>query len=186
MEKEIKKGAILYTAFDEYKLVKQIGQGGNGIVFSAENNSGISVAIKLVDRTALGEEKNKRFKNEIFFCQNSNHSNIIKIIDSGAYGEKYVFYVMPLGLETLRDRIKKGITADSTVEIFVALLHGIAYAHEKNVYHRDIKPENILFLDKGNQAVIADFGIAHFCAEEALTIVETKKGDIGTCIIYYD
>jgi len=177
VEKDIKKGAILYTAFDEYKLVKQIGQGGNGIVFSAENIVGINVALKLVDRTALGEEKNKRFKNEIFFCQNSNHQNIIKIIDAGAYGEKYAFYVMPLGIETLRDRIKKGISADSAVEIFVALLHGITYAHDKNVCHRDIKPENILFMDKGNQAIIADFGIAHFCAEEALTIIETKKCD---------
>lgn len=56
-------------------------------------------------------------------------------------------------------------------------MYGLKYAHEKGAYHRDIKPENILFLDETNNAVIADFGIAHFCEEDIIASVKTKASD---------
>ena len=68
MEKNqsMKKGAIVKTTFDEYTLIKQVGSGGNGRVFSATNGHGESVAIKFVERN-ISATKLKRFKNEIHF-----------------------------------------------------------------------------------------------------------------------
>lgn len=175
---KIAKGSILYTAFEEYVVQKQVGQGGNGTVFQAKNASNELYAIKVISRKALRDKLN-RFRNEINFCMNHEHKNIVKILDYGAYGDEsgYLFYVMPLYDETLRDRIKTGIKAEDSIEIFENILNGLQYAHDQDCYQRDIKPENILFKKGSNQAVIADFGIAHFCKEEIIATVETKKAD---------
>ena len=174
----IAKGSILYTAFEEYEIKKQVGQGGNGTVFQAKNASNELYAIKVISRNTPREKLN-RFRNEINFCMNHEHKNIVKILDYGTYGDEsgYLFYVMPLYDETLRDRIKAGIKAEDTIEIFENILNGLQYAHNRHCFHRDIKPENILFKKGSNQAVIADFGIAHFCEEEIIATVETKKAD---------
>ena len=174
----IAKGSILYTAFEEYEVQKQVGQGGNGTVFQAKNASNELYAIKVISRNTPREKLN-RFRNEINFCMNHEHKNIVKILDYGAYGDEsgYLFYVMPLYDETLRDRIKTGIKAEDSIEIFENILNGLQYAHNQDCFHRDIKPENILFKKGSNQAVIADFGIAHFCEEEIIATVETKKAD---------
>lgn len=178
LSEKIAKGSVLYTAFEEYVIQKQVGQGGNGTVFQAKNTSNELYAIKVISRNTPREKLN-RFRNEINFCMNHEHKNIVKILDYGAYGDEsgYLFYVMPLYDETLRDRIKAGIKAEDSIEIFENILNGLQYAHNQNCFHRDIKPENILFKRGSNQAVIADFGIAHFCEEEIIATVETKKAD---------
>lgn len=134
-----------------------------------------SIAIKVV----LREQGSKlaRFSNEINFCERNQNKNIIEIYDHGTIGNNMIFYVMPLAKETLRDRIKKHIQHSDAEEIFINILYGLKYAHEKGAYHRDIKPENILFLDETNNAVIADFGIAHFCEEDIIASVKTKASD---------
>lgn len=180
MENEkLKKGTIIHTAFDDYELIKQIGQGGNGKVFSAKDSDGKEVAIKFIDRNE-SDKKYKRFKNEISFCENSDRKNIVKIFDRGYSfldNKEFVFYVMPLYKKTLRDRIESGINADDAVSIFIGILNGLKYAHENGTIHRDIKPENILFAENSIEPVICDFGIAHFSENELITAVETKAAD---------
>lgn len=105
---------------------------------------------------------------------------MVSILDRGyAYldGKDYVFYVMPLYADTLKSRIKAGISPEDAVSIFVGILEGLKYAHEHNAIHRDIKPENILFEANSNVPVICDFGIAHFAEEDLKTAIETKPGD---------
>lgn len=175
----LKKGTIVHTAFDDYELIEQVGEGGNGKVFSAKDSDGNNVAIKFIDRNE-SDKKYKRFKNEINFCENSEHKNIVKIFDRGYTfldEKEYVFYVMPLYKETLRDKIKKGINADDAFSVFIGILNGLKFAHEKGTFHRDIKPENILFAENSLEPVICDFGIAHFAEEELITEVETKPFD---------
>ena len=173
------KGTVVQTAFDNYELIKQIGQGGNGKVFLAKASDNQEVAIKFVERDE-DKKKYKRLKNEINFCEKHNHKNIIKIIDRGIAfldGEAYVFYVMPKYEKTLRDKIKEGIAPQEAISIFVGIMEGLKYAHEHGSIHRDIKPENILFDEESAIPVICDFGIAHFSEDELLTLVETKQGD---------
>ena len=177
--KKMKKGTVVKTAFDEYILIEQVGSGGNGRVFSATNGHGESVAIKFVERN-LSAGKLKRFKNEIHFCENHKYKNIVEILDRGYVildSTEYVFYVMPLYAETLRDKMKAKINPENAVTIFIGLFEGLSYAHKTGTIHRDINPENIMFKAGSLEPIICDFGIAHFAEDELLTIIETKKGD---------
>lgn len=183
-EKKVKsdklaKGDVVITAFDEYQLIKQIGQGGSGRVFSAKDSEGKDVAIKFVERD-ISTRKYKRLKNEINFCEKNEHKNIVHITDHGIahLSEKdYVFYVMPLFPTTLEKKIKTGIEPDVAISIFIGIIQGLKFAHDKGIIHRDIKPENILFAVDSDEPVICDFGIAHFSEDELLTAVETKAGE---------
>lgn len=175
----LKKKTTVYTAFSEYTIDKQINQGGNGTVFLVHDQNNEEFALKAIDRNKTSNEKLKRFKNEIVFCENNVNPNIIRVLDHGAYTENdvnVVFYIMPVYGQTLRDLMHKGIAAERVLPIITGILSGLRFAHEKGVWHRDIKPENIL-IDKDGKSVIADFGIAHFSSDELATLVETKQSD---------
>lgn len=168
---KLQKGEKVYSAFDIYTIQGQKAQGGNGKVYEAVNTEGIVVALKVVFRET--GKKLARFKNEIAFCEKYGNQNIIKIIDRGTIDENFIYYVMPMAKETLRDRIKRKIAPQDAEEIFLNILKGLEVAHKQDAFHRDIKPENILFMDDSNNAVIADFGIAHFCEDDMVTEVKT-------------
>lgn len=173
------KGTIVHTAFDEYTLVNQIGSGGNGRVFAANNSDGEVCAIKFVEKDS-SKQKLKRFKNEINFCEHHKHKNIVPVLDRGQAfldGKDFAFYVMPQYADTLRDKIRSGIPEDKALDIFIGLLDGLKYAHEHDTIHRDIKPENIMFAKDSFEPVICDFGIAHFSEDDLITMVETKATD---------
>lgn len=174
-----KNDKVLITTFDEYTLGNQIGQGGSGEVFVAKNTDGDIFAIKLL-RKGLSQEKIKRFKNEIMFCQNSKHINIIKIIDHGILetgSKKQPFYVMPKYLNTYRECINAEKDPTKIFNYIILILNGIEAAHLRNCYHRDLKPENILIGNDPSDLVISDFGIAHFEEEDLATKVETLHHD---------
>lgn len=178
-KQSMKKGTVVKTAFDEYTLIKQVGSGGNGRVFSATNENSDSVAIKFVERN-ISADKLKRFKNEIHFCECHGNKSIVEILDRGYVtlnDTEYVFYVMPLYAETLRDKMKAQINPEDAVTIFTGLIEGLRHAHKLGTIHRDIKPENIMFSAGSLEPIICDFGIAHFAEDELLTIIETRKGD---------
>lgn len=106
-------------------LLKEV----NGKVYKAEDSRNRIIAIKVV----LREQGSKlaRFSNEINFCERNQNRNIIEIYDHGTIGNNMIFYVMPLAKETLRDRIKKHIQHSDAEEIFINILYGLKYAHEK-------------------------------------------------------
>lgn len=179
VDRKMIKGTIIKTALDQYSLIKQIGQGGNGKVFAATNANGEEVAIKFVERN-IARHKSKRLKNEIYFGLKHKHKNIVEVLDFGYVvldNTEYTFYVMPHYEETLRGKIKKGINPEDAVTIFIGLMEGLKYAHEHDVIHRDIKPENIMFASDSVEPIICDFGIAHFAEEEMLTIIETNGNE---------
>lgn len=159
----MKKNDIIRSTFAEYKLLEQIGSGGNACVWKAKyvvNDQ--EVAIKFLEKK--NDEKFKRYCNEAIFSMRNVHENIIHMYDSGEC-ENFVFAVMDVADFTLRKLIEyKNITNKEIKEIFDDILEGLIYLHGKEVIHRDLKPENILIFKKRNgfRAVIADLGIAHF------------------------
>ena len=178
-DSKLGKGSIAQTAYGSYTLVKQIGAGGNGQVFEAKDADGEVVAIKFLKKNESAK-KLKRFKNEINFCENHSHKNIVQILDRGYAcfnNIDYAFYVIPKYEKTLRQKMKDGMTSEEKVQVFIGVLEGLKFAHEHNAIHRDIKPENILFKANDNEPIICDFGIAHFAEEDLLTIIETKPND---------
>lgn len=173
---KLKKGILVHTAFSDYLIGEQIGSGGNGRVFSATERDNNKCAVKFipVDESKV---KRKRLKNEIHFCETSNHPNIIRILDHG-FAEfedgTYSFYIMPLYEETLRTKMKKHVSPNDIIFIISGILTGLDFAHSRGTIHRDIKPENILFSPNSNEPIICDFGIAHFSENDLITAVETR------------
>ncbi len=151
------------TATKTYIYKGEIGHGGAGTVFRVEDSEGHVFALKLLTET--NSTKRRRFKNELFFCQQEQHANIIRVLDSGVIlpGKKPTpFYVMPMYDCTLRTLINEGIEHDRILPLFDQVLSGVEAAHLKDVFHRDLKPENILYERGSRRLVVADFGIAHF------------------------
>jgi serine/threonine protein kinase len=169
---------VFETTFNTYTVDSQIGEGGAGYIFKVNDAEGIQFALKILkEDQKTNKDKYKRFKNEIAFCINNNHPNIIKIFDTGyAISEKgkTPFYVMPFYNGSLRKLIAGSIDLNIILPLFGKILDGVEAAHMKNSWHRDLKPENILLTLENKEPVIADFGIAHFVEDELITLVETK------------
>lgn len=172
----MRKGTTVYGNYlDEYKIIEKIANGGNSEVYKVENIDKNIYALKLLNK-GLSTEKIKRFKNEMSFCQKVNHPNIIKIIDNGITDDKtQVFYIMPCYDYTLREFINEEHSIQERIQMFINILDGVKFFHNRDIIHRDIKPENIL-ISKEGIPVISDFGIAHFCEDDLITQIETRIG----------
>lgn len=166
------------TALETYEVIgAPLGEGGAGRVYPVKNKSNERFALKCLSPERITTERLKRFKNEIAFCSEYEHRNIIQVLDSGPSiikGVKCPFYVMPEFQMTLRKLLDQGISHEKVLPLFSQILDGIDAAHKLKVFHRDLKPENILYDPPQNLAVIADFGIAHFEEDIIATLVETK------------
>lgn len=166
---------IFETATNIYTAENEIGQGGAGIVYRVRDSEDNPFALKCLKATT--SLKRRRFKNELSFCQQEQHPNIIHVLDSGVAFDKkesLPFYVMRIYAFTLRRLINDGIKHERLLPLFDQMLSGVQAAHLKGVFHRDLKPENILYDHEADHVVVADFGIAHFEEDELLTAVETK------------
>lgn len=165
------------TTFNRYEASAILGEGGAGIVYEVSDQDQNILALKCLIPSRVTQERVKRFRNEIAFCQRTNHDNILTVIDHGFrdhQGVKCPFYVMQRYKGTLRLLMQSGIPNDRVLPIFSQLLDGIEGAHLQQVWHRDLKPENILYDDDRDYFVIADFGIAHFREDLLITSVKTK------------
>lgn len=157
-----------------YALIECIGEGGSGVVYSAREENGNEVAIKILNPAKANKEKLKRFENEYRFCSRNKHPNIITVLDHGLSEDQAPFFVMPLYKGSIRQLIGN-LTSREALTVFEKILDGVDAAHKQGVAHRDLKPENILANSSAN-LVIADFGIAEFEEEDLYTAVETKDG----------
>jgi len=168
---------LFETATNTYTSDKVIGQGGAGTVFSVLDPEGGRYALKRLNPAS--SLKRRRFKNELSFCQQEQHPNVIRVLDSGVVfeaKETLPFYVMPFYDCTLRTVIKEGVPDARVLPLFDQILSGVEAAHLKKVFHRDLKPENILYDRRADCLVVADFGIAHFEEDQLLTARETGTG----------
>jgi len=163
----LKKGTVLRTAFDAYKIQGQRGSGSSGEVFEAVDSDGVLRAVKILHALKPSPVGLKRSRDDFNFCFRSVHRNILPVLDCGLTGSKAVFYVMPLYARSLRDCMKQGIPAENVLRIFSQILDGMEAAHLHGIWHRDLRPENLLTNDDGRELVIADFGMAH-CLEDKL------------------
>jgi serine/threonine protein kinase/tetratricopeptide (TPR) repeat protein len=159
-----------------YKLLQQIGEGGCGVVFMAEQEEPVrrSVAVKIIKPGMDTRNVIARFEAERQALALMNHPNIAKIFDAGATESGRPYFVMELvrGIKITEYCDQHCLTTQERLKLFIQVCHAVQHAHQKGIIHRDIKPSNILVTQTVEGAalpVVIDFGIAKATTNQQLT-----------------
>lgn len=172
-----------------YKLLQQIGEGGCGIVFMAEQEEPVRrrVALKIIKPGMDTKSVMARFEAERQALALMDHPNIAKVSDAGATESGRPYFVMELvnGVKMTDYCDRQSLTTEERLGLFVQVCRAIQHAHQKGIIHRDIKPSNILVTTSEDGLalpVVIDFGIAKATTNQRLTdrtlftAVETLMG----------
>lgn len=149
-----------------YQLKEEIGAGGMGTVFLAEQVEPVrrKVALKIIKAGMDSEQVIARFELERQALSMMEHPNIARVLDAGTTDKGRPYFVMELvhgePITTFCDRLKLDIK--SRLEIFCDVCHAVQHAHQKGIIHRDLKPTNILVSEHNETGIpkIIDFGVA--------------------------
>ena len=155
-------GAELPRAFGPYRLLKEIGRGGMGVVYQAEQ-PGLSrtVAVKLLLSGAYSTEAAlRRFQLEAAAAAGLQHPNIVAIHDYGECdGQPYYAMDLVTGRNLAELCAGRPLPVPQAAEIIRQLAGAVHYAHQCGILHRDLKPSNVLVGEAGRPR-ITDFGLA--------------------------
>jgi eukaryotic-like serine/threonine-protein kinase len=155
-----------------YRLREQLGGGGMGIIYKAEDTRlGRTVALKFLPPELTRDPVAKaRFSQEARAASALDHPNICTIYDVGETADAALFLSMPCYEgETLRDRLEKGVLPlDQAADIARQVALGLAKAHRQGIVHRDIKPGNLMITSDGVVKIL-DFGIAKLTGAAGIT-----------------
>ena len=158
-----------------YKLLQQLGAGGCGVVYMAEQEEPVRrrVALKVIKLGMDTKSVIARFEAERQALALMDHPNIAKVLDAGATEAGRPFFVMELvrGTKITDYCNQNNLTTDQRLEVFTAVGHAVQHAHQKGVIHRDLKPSNILVTlhDGAPVPKVIDFGIAKATSDQRLT-----------------
>jgi eukaryotic-like serine/threonine-protein kinase len=149
-----------------YKLLEQIGEGGFGVVFMAEQQEPIrrKVALKVLKPGMDTRQVVARFEAERQALAIMDHANIAKVFDGGATESGRPYFVMELvrGVPITKYCDEHRLTPRQRLELFIPVCQAVQHAHQKGVIHRDLKPSNVLVALYDGKPVpkVIDFGVA--------------------------
>ena len=169
------------TVIGSYKVLDEIGRGGMGVVYLAEDTRlGRMVALKsLPSALAMHPDLRQRLRREARAAATISHPSVAVVYALEEMGDHLFIASEYVRGETLRDEIARGpIAPERARAIALAIADALAAAHEAGVIHRDLKPENVLIKPDGGVKVV-DFGIAQIEGPEATRL--TRAGSmLGT------
>jgi WD40 repeat protein/serine/threonine protein kinase len=163
------------TVIGPYKLLEQIGEGGFGVVYLAEQQQPVrrKVALKVLKPGMDTKQVAARFEAERQALALMDHTNIARVLDAGATDPGRPYFVMELvrGIPITQFCDDNRLTPRERLELFVTVCQAVQHAHQKGIIHRDLKPSNVLVtLHDGAPLVkVIDFGIAKALGQERLT-----------------
>ncbi len=154
------------TRIGPYKLLQQIGEGGFGSVFMAEQDKPVQrrVALKIIKLGMDTRQVVARFEQERQALAMMDHPNIAKVLDAGSTESGRPFFVMELvkGDPIVEYCDKHNLSIRDRLELLSQVCNAVQHAHTKGIIHRDIKPSNVLVATQDGRAhaKVIDFGIA--------------------------
>lgn len=166
-------GDLAGEQIDAYKLLEQIGEGGFGSVYLAEQTEPVRrrVALKLLKAGSDAEHIVARFEAERQTLALMDHPNIATILDAGqsSGGRPYFVmeYVQGAPINAFCDNAKLNIR--DRINLIQGVCHAVQHAHQKGIIHRDIKPNNVIVTVKDGNPIpkVIDFGIAKVTASSS-------------------
>jgi len=178
-------GAPPIETIANYRIIREIGRGGMGIVYEAEqDNPRRTVALKVIRTGVAAADSLRRFEFEAQVLGRLHHPGIAQIYEAGTADTgagPQPFFAMELieGRRVLIYARQMRLTTRQCLKLFAKVCHAVQHAHQKGVIHRDIKPGNIL-VDETGQPKILDFGVAR--ATDSDLQATTLKTDIGQLV----
>ena len=163
------------TAIGPYKLIQQIGEGGMGTVYMAQQTEPVkrAVALKIIKAGMDTRQVIARFEAERQALAMMDHPSIAKVLDAGTTGgvsPGRPFFVMELvrGVAITRYCDEHRLTPRERLELFIPVCHAVQHAHQKGIIHRDLKPSNILIAQYDGRPVpkVIDFGVAKAAGQQ--------------------
>jgi serine/threonine protein kinase len=154
------------TVIGPYKLLQEIGEGGMGTVFMAEQVEPVrrKVALKVVRPGMDSRQIIARFEAERQALALMDHPNIARVLDAGTTATGRPYFVMELvkGIPITDYCDQNHLSPRQRLELFIPVCQAIQHAHQKGVIHRDLKPSNVLVARYDDQPVpkVIDFGVA--------------------------
>ncbi|QOJ15202.1 MAG: serine/threonine protein kinase [Planctomycetia bacterium] len=171
-----------------FKLLQQIGEGGFGSVWMAEQREPVmrKVALKIIKLGMDTRQVIARFEQERQALALMDHPNIAKVLDAGATAAGRPYFVMELcaGYPITEYCDRENLPIPERLELFAQVCQAVQHAHQKGLIHRDIKPGNILVATQDGRphAKVIDFGIAKATASRLTekTLFTEHRQLIGT------
>ena len=162
------------TVIGPYKLLQQIGEGGMGVVWMAEQTQPVQrkVALKVIKPGMDSRQVIARFEAERQALALMDHVNIARVFDAGTTESGLPYFVMELvhGVPITQYCDDSHLTPRERLELFVPVCQALQHAHQKGIIHRDIKPSNVMITLYDGKPVpkVIDFGVAK-ATEQQLT-----------------
>src|SRR5262245_31734642 len=157
---------LIGTQVGPYKLLQQIGEGGMGVVYMAQQERPVqrTVALKIIKPGMDSNQVVARFEAERQALAIMDHPNIAKVLDAGTTDSGHPYFVMELvkGISIIQYADEHRLTPHQRLDLFIPVCQAVQHAHQKGIIHRDIKPSNVLVADYDDHPVpkVIDFGVA--------------------------
>ncbi len=179
-DEHLASGPSIGSQIGEYRLIKQLGQGGMGVVYDAEHlSSGRRIALKLLSpELPRTDDTINRFLNEAALAAGLSHPRTTFIYEAGEVQGHFFIAMELMPGRTLRDTVEEHgpLPVSQAVDYILDVLDGLEAAHKAGVVHRDVKPSNC-FLDGDGRVKVGDFGLSKsLVAESDLTRTGTFLG----------
>jgi serine/threonine protein kinase/tetratricopeptide (TPR) repeat protein len=176
------------TVVGPYRLLEQLGEGGFGVVFTAEQTHPVrrKVALKVLKPGMDTRQVVARFEAERQALAVMDHPNIATVFDGGATPSGRPYFVMELvkGVSVTEFCDQNRLPPRQRLELFITACHAVQHAHQKGIIHRDLKPSNILAAMQDGRPLlkVIDFGIAKALAQDLTdhTLVTASTQMLGT------
>src|SRR5262245_21525679 len=183
------------TVIGPYRLLKQVGEGGMGTVYLAQQTEPVKrlVALKVIKPGMDSHQVIARFEQERQALAMMDHPNIARVLDGGTtpagtdgLGEGHPYFVMELvqGIPITQYCDENRLTPRQRLELFIPVCQAVQHAHQKGIIHRDLKPANVLVALYDGKPVpkVIDFGVAKAAGQQLTdrTLVTGVGAVVGT------